>query len=756
MEIIQNRFLNLLRIQPKETGPLFFSFFYAALVGAFQTFAIIAPLSLFLITYSSLLLPYIYIALAITILSVSNIYSFFEKKLALSTLISWILFFAAISLLLFWALLYFYFTNWLTFALVVWGWVLFGFGNIIVSCLMNSLFTLEQGKRIYGLIGGGQGLGGILAGLSTPLLVRMIGNIHLVLFTACLSATIIIIVSIIKKRYLKHQSEIHEAHTIDSKKKSFWKLLKNRYIQLVFIFAAFNIFEYYALDMLFNTTLQLNYPDEIQLTSFLGYFFSAADAVNLVLGIFFFRWLLEKGGVIISLLLTPLIVGALIIIAWILHRWGYSAVAIPFFGLIILSRLMDEGLRVSVYEQTLTLLFQPLKPLERAFAYARVELWIVPIATGTIGCLLLVMNQFFSAHLNVLMSIIIVFCVLGIILLLPIKKQYIKSLTQALEKRRIQLIAVDSHQPTLQSAALIALTTLDFTKNSEFILSYLHFSAIEKIKSKKIFFELIKKLESKEINKIHYNNLIKYRGKIYFLIKNNFNVLPRNVKLHLVMICQYIPSTRLNKLLRQHLSEQDVQIRHAILDALDKHQYKASTPNKKRIAAKRLQQEKKYILALHIILSTISSHHQARLLAYFIIREIELSRRRIFIWLSFCYKGKSIMHALHGLDSSDESLKSYGLELLLTTLSTEDQHDYLAILTNRIDIPSKQDNPELIATLHAILDVPERFYFPSYIQAAVIYTTKIMQLDEFDESIRSIKSDDKILAETISWAKKLP
>jgi hypothetical protein len=74
-------------------------------------------------------------------------------------------------------------------ALAIWGEVLWVLAGLAFGALLGRLFTIRQGKRLFGLVGSGEVLAGILGGLLVPLAVSLVGTANLLLWRRAASAS---------------------------------------------------------------------------------------------------------------------------------------------------------------------------------------------------------------------------------------------------------------------------------------------------------------------------------------------------------------------------------------------------------------------------------------------------------------------------------------------------------------------------------------------------------------------------------------
>src|SRR5437763_5972407 len=90
---------------------------------------------------------------------------------------------------------------WIGRALYVWGSVLNLFNTAIFWAFMTDIFTVEQGKRLYGFISVGGTLGAIVGAYTTRNLVRDLGQANLVAISAGMFAIVCFLVRYFPRNY---------------------------------------------------------------------------------------------------------------------------------------------------------------------------------------------------------------------------------------------------------------------------------------------------------------------------------------------------------------------------------------------------------------------------------------------------------------------------------------------------------------------------------------------------------------------------
>lgn len=422
----------LLNVQPKERTLTALVFVFSLFMGIVQGWMVSVPLAMFLALYSSTLLPLIYIAIGVATFIVGALYSFLQKNLSFFNLLVYPLIFLIFSLLFFWGMLFLFKESWATIALLIWGWLVLSFTSIIFGALINRLFTLQQGKRLFGIIGSGGALGGIIAGGFLPLLVRLLGANHIILLSAISLSLALVFLLIIRATHGKRLVYAEEEMAPRKKKAVFSYLLKRKYLLLLFAVVFIAVFEDYTLDMLFNTEAQKHFTNEKALASFLGIFYAVTEVITLLVALFVFGPILEKWGVVSAISILPVVIGAFFIITAFLNIASPGSLAV--FALIVFSRVIDDTLHHSINSEAQLLLFQPLKPAERVWAQMQNEASVNPLATIVIGAILLLLNATVGIRTATLIYFLIALCLLWIVILFVVRSNYTKQLLKAVSK----------------------------------------------------------------------------------------------------------------------------------------------------------------------------------------------------------------------------------------------------------------------------------------------------------------------------------
>ncbi len=429
-----NTLFSTLGIRPTERKLVGLLLIYAIFTGIPGLLTETAAYSLFLVEFDAEAIPYIYIGFAVVTTLSGIIYTKLESRLSFSKFITLNSMLLILSLCLFRLLLGFSQARWPLVALAIWyesGWAL---ANLGFWSLAVHLLNVQQGKRLFALIGTGLTLAESTIGFFIPGLIDLVGVPNLLLVAAASFFGAMIVQSYILRAF-KHQDTTADTpeDTPKQSKRSFFDRFKNRYITLIFALAIFYILTLYILDNLFYERLEVLYPDTNQLAGFIGVFFGATGLLTMAIGILISGRLISRYGVRLGLLITP---GVLFISTGLMIGMGtFFESLVILAGLVILTKFFSEILAYTINRAAWQVLYEPLPDGQRLQTQTVVESMIKPIAGGLAGVILLVFN--FLVGFGPLQLVYILFAVVAAWLMVVI------ALNRAYPTRLLQALGVD-------------------------------------------------------------------------------------------------------------------------------------------------------------------------------------------------------------------------------------------------------------------------------------------------------------------------
>ena len=309
----------------------------------------------------------------------------------------------------------------------------------------NEIFHSRQAKRLFAIIGGGGVLSNVVIGFGIKNTVKSIGTENLLyVICACLALSLLTVIALGKNA----RGDLRAAHekkpstkSRDGKPKG-EKVFTTRHVQLIAMVVVITYIVSTIVDYQFQVIIGDSIPIKDERSAFFGSFFGITGVLAGIIQFFFTARILERFGVLTALVMLP--VGMLV---------GSSGLLmVPFFAAlsaVSFTKGAENCLRYTVNDATLQLLYLPVPGHLRGRAKAFIDGILKPLAIGGAGLLLAVMVGKFDNLLGTSLagefriyslSWAVVILLLGwLIALLALRKEYLKSLLDILQRRRLNL-----------------------------------------------------------------------------------------------------------------------------------------------------------------------------------------------------------------------------------------------------------------------------------------------------------------------------
>ncbi|RLD82744.1 MAG: hypothetical protein DRJ10_04730, partial [Bacteroidetes bacterium] len=404
----------ILRILNLEEGegklvllPIIYSFF----IGASLAFFVTSSTSLFLNSFERDMLPVAFIAAGAIVWLIGQLYSYLQKSLDFTKVLTSGLGFLLFSVLAF--LVFFLNSGSLVLIFILYAWIrVFAYLHAITFwSLAGRMFSLRQGKRVFGLITGGEVIASIISFFSIPFLLKVISTEELLYisgFTLFIGFLVLVFIVLRFKDKLSATKESSKTKTAKAQKKT--SFFENRYYKLFFVIAFLPIFAQFFVDFIFQAQAKVEFPQKESLTAFVGIFFGISSIVEFFLKTFISGRLLNKYGVKFGLLAFPVVLGISFILASVTGLF-YGAVAL-FFSFVTLGRLFTRAVRTSFNDPATQILYQPLPENERLSFQNKIESGpkaYASIAAGIILYAFAKIPSFSLVYFSIFLLIIIAF-----------------------------------------------------------------------------------------------------------------------------------------------------------------------------------------------------------------------------------------------------------------------------------------------------------------------------------------------------------
>ncbi len=326
-------------------------------------------------------LPFAFLLVAITAITSSFFYSkaiarFSLKKVIEVTIISSILILISLGILLSLGfvsgiVLYFFY---------VWVAIYAVLSASQFWVLANLVFSLREAKRLFGFIGSGAILGGIIGGYLTSILASLIGNENLMFVAALLLFFCIPLLRNIWNIRVRKNGDIkRQKNSIQSSEAPLKLILQSKHLTYIASIVAVSVVVAKLVDYLFSDFASSAITDADELTAFFAFWFSTFNLLSLVIQLFFTHRIVGIWGVGFSLLLLPLgIFGGSILF-----------LALPALSAVVVIKAMDGILKQSIHKSASELLTLPLPFDLKNKTKSFIDVVVDSLATGIAGCLLI-------------------------------------------------------------------------------------------------------------------------------------------------------------------------------------------------------------------------------------------------------------------------------------------------------------------------------------------------------------------------------
>lgn len=433
--------LRILNVRPNEWKLVRRLFFFEFFQGAGIAFFFTAAFAMFLNRFHINELPYVMIYSAFLLWLAGYIYSKMEAKMRITAVARYLTFFMAGSFLVF-RLGVEIFPPRFLYWMLAWYNVLYLLNNLEFWGISSLLFDVRQSKRLFGLISAGD-IPAKFIGYSVALvLVSYVGTANLIwVGFACMLASLPSLLSIERSEShinLHHKHHHHESPTLKQTAHPVVRIVKNftanvliRRIAIITIIASA---VFMIVNFAFYAKVKESGRSDVQLAQFIAFFFALVRVLALIVKMIFTGRLINRLGIIKSLLITPILTIALVILVILMDQSVLNQNGtIYLFGAMA---IVVEILRTSINTPVFLTLMQPLGTHERLRAHTITKGIMDPFASLATGILLLVIIRFeHDMHLPSLNYILLFLSIAWIIGIYRIHEQYLRTLMKTIASR---------------------------------------------------------------------------------------------------------------------------------------------------------------------------------------------------------------------------------------------------------------------------------------------------------------------------------
>ena len=423
----------LAQIHPGEGRKVLLTFCYFFLV--ITAYYIIKPVSRSLVLgeLGARMVPYVDLVCAVLMGPVVTLFARLVDRMSKPRLVSLWFFGVIIVLLVFWQLLAWP-IPWIAGAFYVWVAI---FSVLVVTLfwlVSNDLYTPREARRLFGFIGSGGILGGIVGSSLAAVGAQVVGTQHLLLLSAALLVGCWWLVQHLWRLAPQRPAMDSVKRPAPRRETAFANLrefanllLQSRYLLLLVGLVGLNKLVSSLLYYQLNTFIEQGFPEANARTTFTGLYFGAVNVLAFVIQFCCTSWILRRWGLRVALMALP--IGALM---------GSSALLFfPIFWVAVATELYDASMNYSLQQTTKEVLYLPIDRSIRYKVKPFIDMVVFRVGKGVaaiVGIVLFNVLILPPRYLNVL---VVPLLLVWLVLAVSLRREYIVTIRTMLQARAI-------------------------------------------------------------------------------------------------------------------------------------------------------------------------------------------------------------------------------------------------------------------------------------------------------------------------------
>ena len=363
----------------------------SASLGLFCALLVVPSSSLFLVEYGATRLPYVYLAVGASGVLASWGMSRAQRRWTLLQIGLTVLGSLLVAVAAGWVLLVVAGANWVTFPLLVLFPLSIPIGLMLVGAQAGRLLDLQQMKARYSRVVGGFTAGLAVGGLLAAWLVRVTGDVRVLLLLAL--APLAAFAALLAQTGRRYPAQLHAVPApIAAAPTASQTLGRRRVTRLVLLVLAYSVASAAATQLLYFIVWEqaaVRYPDAAHLAAFLGAFGAVMNTVSIAFVVLLAGRLLRRFGVGFGLAANPVAVLA-VVSASVVTGTVAGPATTAFFVLVCSAQVADIAFTDGTSRTSMVATYQALAPAERLAAQTSVEAAGEPAAIAAVGGLILI------------------------------------------------------------------------------------------------------------------------------------------------------------------------------------------------------------------------------------------------------------------------------------------------------------------------------------------------------------------------------
>ena len=498
---MRDRLFKLLGVEAGEESMVSMLLAQSVFIGIFFGAFDISAHSLFLSIFDEKMMARGYVISGLAGIILTSAYTGLQTRMQFKSFSTINLIFVAAATLFLWVLLLINPAKWVIFTV----FIMLGPLNILAMLgfwgTTGRLFTLRQGKRLFGLVDSGMIAGIILSCYAIPVLLTFNFSPHNILLISAFAVFTGSMIQILIGRRFDLRADKGEKPEVTGSKKSVTALLKSdSYIRVMAIFIALSVMTAFFVQYSFMAVTREQYPSEEDMARFLGLFTGSMMIFTLLIKLTVFSYLIRNYGLRTCLAVSPVLVAAFTLIAVIVGMlMGFTPATsgfMLFFMLLALSRLFSKSLKDSIESPSFKVIYQTIDEKIRYGVQSAMDGTVNEIAALASGLVLAGLGILSFVKLIHFSWVLFVLTIIWIYYAIKLYSEYRKSIRKALETGRRE-----TYEEEISGRKTIFRSR--FSAGQEFKASYLNlisgdFTSLEKSKNKWFVEKIIDHTENKK------------------------------------------------------------------------------------------------------------------------------------------------------------------------------------------------------------------------------------------------------------------
>jgi len=436
-------------IRPGEGRKVVLTFLYFFLV--ITAYYVIKPVSRSLVLgeLGSRMVPYVDLICALLMGPIVTVFARLVDRVAKPRLVS--LSFVAVTavMVVFWKLLAWP-HSWIAGAFYIWVAIFSVLAVTLFWLVANDLYRPREAKRLFGFIGSGGILGGIVGSSIAAVGAQVVGSQQLLL---CSAGLLVVCWMVVQQLWGLAPAELRDEkrgklsghhETFLSQPRAFAKmLLQSRYLLLLVALVGLNKVIAALIYYQFNPFIEQTFTEVNARTTFTSLFFGGINVLAFVIQFFFTSWILRRWGLGAALLALP--VGVL--------AGTTGMLLLPIFALAAATELYDASMNYSLQQTAKEVLYLPIDRTIRYKVKPFIDMVVFRFGKGIAAVLGIVLLDVLGLPVRFLTYLTLPAVVVWIVVAASLRREYTTTLRTTLQAKAV----------SRRSAARVAdrLTTAD-------------------------------------------------------------------------------------------------------------------------------------------------------------------------------------------------------------------------------------------------------------------------------------------------------